>query len=67
MSDDEYQKSKKLDQIKNFNKKPLLVNIEWLLDSMTEGTIVDGNLDKYRFDIGDIQSQVPGSSRGQTQ
>lgn len=50
MSDEEYQKSKKLDQIKSFNKKPLVVNIDWLLDTMTEGCICDGSLDKYRFD-----------------
>jgi len=49
MDENNVEKSKKLEQIKLFKKKPHLVRLDWLLDTMTQGIVMDANL--YKFDL----------------
>lgn len=39
--------SKKLIHIKNFKHKPHVVNLEWLMDCMEKGEILDEKLEQY--------------------
>lgn len=44
-------RSKKLEQIKRFTKKPLVVDISWLLDCLEHGKVLDGADEKYRVNV----------------
>lgn len=45
------ERSKKLDQIKRFKQKPKCVNIDWLLDCLEYGRILDETDEKYAIKI----------------
>jgi hypothetical protein len=43
--------SRKLVHIKQFKKRPLVVNQEWLIECMESGKILDGNDEKYKINV----------------